>query len=434
MELSRIFGRIYIPELENNWIEGVWLCRDEKSIYLEVPSIYFHNKNWEIILGEFNGIDRITFLNCFSGGSSGGAGGRIQRINVSYLIEGIHVKSSSELNFSKISFKSESLNNWIIEKKGIDEINSNLFQIPKSKEILNVKIDDFVIKINIFYSISYSYENLLANKECEISIEWEKEISISKIFEKVNHLKKLILFLTHKKSEFKNYFISKKDNEYFELKKPIRHINDNRFSKSINISYEDIDNSFSNIIKQWFEKEKLFPIVDLVLEKCFNSEMSVNGQFLNLCSALEIFQRNFGEEIKDNKNNYKEKVLQLIENEDENFKMWFIEKSQHWNNPTLKERIIQYKDELSKLINEVFYMPVDEFVKITINTRNDIVHKSNKKIFEGVDLFLASLILEYLLKLLILKQFGIDVNRAPFPLFENAKKNLDSLAQLNRNR
>lgn len=51
----------------------------------------YEDRKWNIILGEFIGIDQITFVNCYTSGDyASGAGGAYQNIHVSYLIKDFH--------------------------------------------------------------------------------------------------------------------------------------------------------------------------------------------------------------------------------------------------------------------------------------------------------------------------------------------------------
>src|SRR5687767_1193503 len=119
MEKDRIFGRIFLPETPEKEIEA-WLIISEKQILLEASIDASRIEHWPLILGKFNGLDRVTFVNCYaSGGISVGAGGSFRRIRVSYCIKMLHVNSPSELNFSGVTLISPALSNWTQEREGI---------------------------------------------------------------------------------------------------------------------------------------------------------------------------------------------------------------------------------------------------------------------------------------------------------------------------
>ena len=295
MKSERIFGKIFLPESPDIQTNSVWLNISATSIYIEVPIDTFTNKNWHIILGEFNGIDKITFVNCHSGGGSEGAGGTYQRMIITYLIKGIHAFSQNDLSFKKIVLTSPVLTKWIIENDGgIEDLNSNSFKIPEEKEILKVKIENISIVIRIGHSKLYSYDTLQVNKVCSISLESSSIVDISIFSTMMTHLKKLFLFITHKNPEFNEYLLYNNTNRSYQLINTNKSLRDDRFTQGIDVSYFDIKNTFAEIIKKWFELKKLHSIIDLTLEKCYNTEMSMQGFFLNICMSIEIFQNNFG--------------------------------------------------------------------------------------------------------------------------------------------
>ncbi len=435
MQKERIYGTIFLPESPDNRIAGVWLNISATSIYIEVPLNTFKNESWQIILGEFNGIDEITFVNCHSGGGSSGAGGTFQRIIISYLIKGLHAFSQSDLSFNKIVLTSPVLTKWIIEKDGIEAIDNNTYKIPEEKEITKVEIENINIVIRLGHSTSYSSDTLQINKVCSISLESSSLVDISIFSGMMTHLKKLILFITHKNPEFKEYFLFKDKNSDYQLINTNESLRDDRFTQGIQVRYSNVKNSFAEIIKKWFELKKLHSVIDLSLEKCYNTEMSMQGFFLSVCMSIEIFQNNFGKKTSDILDREiclnKEKISESIQ--DENLAIWFKEKSQYWNNPTFKDRFMQFKDEVEKLINGVFNLSAEEFIDKIKEARNDIVHRGTyKKQFTGSELFLAAKIIEFVLRLEMMKLIGIDTMEKPNSLFDNAKNNIDVLVRINK--
>ena len=82
----------------------------------------------------------------------------------------------------------------------------------------------------------------------------------------------------------------------------------------------------------------------------------------------------------------KEEIIKSIQ--DEKLIKWFKEKSQYWNNPSFKDRFMQFKENVEKMINGVFNLSAEEFIDKVKEARNDIVHRGTfKKQFTGTELF-----------------------------------------------
>lgn len=136
MDKERFFGTIFFPDSPEEKINGVWLIIKDNSIILETPLNSYSTKKWDIILGEFTGIDKITFVNCYPGASSLGAGGHHLDIDVSYLIKDFHAFNSNDLLFKKIVLTSPVLEKWIIEKETIQSSSDfRTFNFPEKRKL-----------------------------------------------------------------------------------------------------------------------------------------------------------------------------------------------------------------------------------------------------------------------------------------------------------
>lgn len=433
-EQNKIFGTIYLPDKPNDKIVGVWLTITSNSILIETPHDTLRNENWPILLGEFNGIDQITFVNCYSGGGSSGAGGTFKRIYVSYLIEGTHISESNELKFNKIIMNSPALNNWITDKSGIKDLEDGKYQIPEKKEILNVDIDNVNISIYLSHSITSSYKELQVSQECRIMIKSDDLVILESFSKIMGHLKKLILFLTNKNPEFEKYSLYK-DGEEYGLINTNDSLKEDRFTQNIHISYLEIKSSLKAIVSFWFKHEKLYPVIDLVLEKCYNTQMSPQGFFLNICVAVETFHRTYGlnnkKEIEISSPQNKQEIISLISN-NEPLLSWFKEKSKEWEKPTLLERLNDFKETIGYIMGSSFAFDADELINRTKQTRNDMAHTGEyKKRFNRIELLLVAKVIEFTIKLEILKLIGVNIEKRPASLLENAKQNISILAKLN---
>lgn len=435
MEINRIFGRIFLPETPGKEIEA-WLTISEKQILLEASITASRIEQWPLILGKFNGIDRITFVNCHaSDGVSVGAGGSYRRIRVSYCIKMLHVNDPSELKFSKVTLLAPALSAWIHEKEWIEEVKDNLYKIPDHEEVLNVELDNVTVIVNNSHSIRHSDRELHIKKVCTVLLQSKCPIDINDFANIWRHLKKMILFLTNKNPEFDKIFLYTDDNNEFELINVKDEIKDDRFSQSIDISFHHVSGSFKTVVSNWFGQKKLQAIIDLVLEKSLNTQLSAQGFFLNVCVALETFNDHFLEIDMEEANARfakREEIIKLIQNED--LCQWFKEHSANWKNPTLRERLSTYRTTIEFIMGKVFEgkFETDTFIGSIVKTRNNIAHTGEYlKRFTYYELFLASKIIEYTIRLEILNLLGVGINGGNRSLLKEAQNNLETLAYLN---
>lgn len=432
---NRRFGRIFFPENPTEQFDA-WLTTRETEIFIEATIDSPRTEQWPLILGVFNGLDKVTFVNCFaSGGMAVGAGGAYTKIRSSYYISGLHALTSSELVFNKVTLLSPALAEWIIEKRPIKELDDKTYQVPEYEEIVNINVDAFNVKIHSGHFTRFNLQELNVKKVCTVIIESDVLRKIDEFASIWRDLKKLILFLTNKNPEFGDIYLRKGDDEYdlINVKDVIR---DDKFSQAITISFHHVRDCVQEIVKKWFAHEKLRSVADLVLEKSINTQMSSQGFFLNVCVALETFYDNFLEIDKEGiarriKNRKAiEKVI-----EDDELRNWFKEESSYWKNPTLRERLYGYREVIEFIMGTTFNGKYDTetFIANIVKTRNDMAHSGEYlKRFNSYELFLVGKTIEYTIRLEILRLIGVDVKNTHRPLINEARRNISNLAYLNQ--
>lgn len=432
---KRIFGRIFTPEEKENKIHA-WLMLSETGVVLEASIVAERSEYWPILLGEFNGMDSVTFLNCrAAGGVFVGAGGPIRTIRVATCISGGHFYQQSDLLFRSATLISPALAEWIVWDKMIERIGEGKYQIPDHQQVVNTNIGPFNLAIHNSHSIRSSDKELNVKRVCSVTIEAIEPISLDSFIQSWRHLKKLILFLTHKNPEFAKIFLYTESHNEFEYLQAKQTIRDDRFSISIDLTYHDISDCLNSIISNWFNNKKLNVVIDLALEKLMNTEMSTQGFFLNVCIALETFHSEF---ISNDEMSIKERlkkresIAMLIQ--DQNLAAWFKKESSYWKNPSLKERLFAFKDLITVIKGNVFKAyDVDTFISKVVKTRNDIAHSGEYlKQFTYIELFIAAKVIEFTLRIKIMKEIGINVhNDGKYSLLNDARDSITVLARMN---
>lgn len=411
MTNKRLFGQLFIPRSNKPAYSGVWLNIAENEIYIEAELGCLCDKNWEILNGVFNGMDKVTLVNCYSDGGSQGRGGTWRKIRVSYLIKSTHYNTVDDLKFNKIVLSNPSLNNWVDSPNNFNLTDNWNLVVPKKEIITEFHVEDFSIKIFFDYARTSDFKSMSFERKCFIEIISIKPKHVSDFSEITTNLKRLILFVTNKNPEYDRHFLFNKKNEDFELVNTKNNLTDKRFSSNIEFMYHDLKDNFQTLCTNWFSNKKLDAIVDLSLEKHLNVNLSHQGYFLNMCVAIESYHANFSLKSKSPEMNIKLKnrksISELIEDVD--LKKWFNEQSTFWKNPTLFERLTSYENSISKIIENNINCSTTEFIKKVKSTRNDIAHKGEyDNHLTHFELFLFGKVLELILRTEILKSLGID--------------------------
>jgi hypothetical protein len=312
MQNQRLFGQIFSPENPDEKITGVWLNIEKEKIFIEATFDHFGDKNWKILLGEFNGLDKVTFLNVHTGGGISGYGGSWRKLHISTIIKGEHFYSEADLIFKKITLNSPAMTNWIRLCEGIEIIESNLFKIPENKEVFSIDFNDVNISVNIGHLKESSSSNLSVEKACFWEIKAKDLTNLSTLSEITRKIKRWILFVTNKNPEFSTYTLFDDNGESFELVNTLKNLNENRFSQNLALNFYDVKSSIGKMLSSWLEKEKLESIVELIQEKEYNIELSFQSYFLNMCVAIENLDFIFGNESLNDKIGFRKQDRQNI--------------------------------------------------------------------------------------------------------------------------
>lgn len=434
MDKERVFGQVFFPDTPDQIQKGIWLNITSDSIYLEVPLNSFGDQYWEVILGEFNGMDKVTFVNSRTGGGSSGAGGSWRKIHVSYLIKGVHFKSKKELEFTSLTLISPALTNWVIEKEGIERIKEGSFTAPDDKEIFSVSLENFEVSTILRYNRSFSQDELSIFKEVLLFIKSDSAVDIDEYSNLMRKIKRWILFVTNKDPEFSKYYLVSDRSSDLELINTLDNLKENRFTQNISFSYRKLRDSIETVFKNWIENEKLETIIDLLQEKQYNTDMSFQSYFLNMCVAIESFHSIFGDEssnqkIADRKND-RQKIADYIGDAD--LKSRFLNESQNWDKSRYRERLRTFKPTFETIMGTSFSFKPKELINKIVNTRNALAHTGTyREYLSHIELLLIGKVLEFTIKHEILNLLDFKSENES-DVLEEAATHVKVLANLNK--
>lgn len=429
MIMEKKFGILEFVGEESRMIKNVWLIITESEIILETPH-EFKLDQWDIILGQFVGLSKVTFIHCFVGGGSGGSGSSFRKIHVSWMIKNIHIARIEEVVFNTISLTSPALNQWINTSYSLDYSNDyKNVSIPEPLTILKYTNENFDLEIKQYFSSSYSRKQVILNRETGITIKFNKAEELKFIIGQVNYLRDLILFLTEQDPQFE---LESLDN-FYELIILRPNLNSINLRTGVSLNYGDLEDHLPSIIAYWFEKGKLKPIIELILEKYYNQALIIPRFFLNVSVALESFHSNFIAkkiELSDSLPMInRDKILKHLINDQELYD-WFRQETSYWKNPNLVDRLFAVQDLIAQIIGDSFQYDVKSFIRKVKNTRNKLAHQgiydSEFKTF--VELLMATKTIELTVRLLILKNMGVNIQDEDQPLICLANNTINYIA------
>ncbi|MEH0156454.1 HEPN domain-containing protein [Limibacter armeniacum] len=432
-EESRFFGKLILGD--NKVVDGVWLYITDDVIYLEVPLKVLIDDRIPLIKGAFNNFGNVSFFNCYLGGGETGVGGGYRRIIVGYMLKGGIYNSLSDLRFNLLQFESQTLVSWINDYDTLfpfDDTNVSV-EFPKQKNILNVEYQGFAISITIGRDSKSSPHRYVSNKKCFISIRTNEAVHLDDFLDLKLKIENFILFVTNKDPHFSKCVLIEEQRSYVELINVSGNVKENKLPHNIRLSYIDIESDFKTVFYNWVSNDEVRTVIDLILEKCYNTELSPQGFFLNMCVAIECYHDKFikndtSEDIAERLEK-REMISQLIDNEE--LRSWFRQKSNFWTRPDMRDKLMAFEQVFKVIHGEVFPYTTKKLIDKILKTRNTMAHDGAfDKYLSRIELVILGKVLEYTLKVELLKLLGINKNVVD-SLIEESRNNVESLAKWN---
>ena len=443
-------GSIYlIEDGVPKFFEYAWLHTETDRSYIEVVSRTFENANWDLILGEFNDPDyrQITFVDCrTSGGYSSSPSGFKYTIWFDYGITGTHILSPEELSFKEACIYIPTLTKWLHHQEFVNQIKfdyeNSKVDVPETQEVCKVKTDQGEISVSVTYPFTHGDEMFEIEKASIVNFKFDNLTPVKDILAQLSKFKKLVLFITNTAPDPSTISFKLEQNEkeqrypiWGQLLGPSKELDESKFSVTPKLYFNEMRHQFDIVIKNWFEKEELMVVSDLILEKRYNVEMTWKSYFLNLCVALESFTdivkpKNNFPELKDRVKKRKE-ISNLIE--DEELKQWFKENTAYLKKPWAKDKILLYKDTIEYLMSNVFKENSEELITKIKKTRDLIAHTGKyDKEFSPLELLLAGKILEFTIRSEIIQIMFSKPDKIKKKFLLYGKNRIETIARLNK--
>lgn len=436
------FGKIFYPDPDKDVIQGANLYSNDMGIFIEfdIPRIQIPNKP-QIILGEFTGHGPITCLENEIFGFESGQGGNRCKYKVGYLFTGMLFPRVEDIKFNLAVFHVNSLVEWFnIKTIKTQFLETNIEFGPD--QIIDLKIQGFD---KAYFKFTFSYNSkrysVTVSEQVTFILTTLVAENLDYFFNIVIKLKKLFSFLSNTRFEIDDISLyCKPKNLPSELQpdsllkvmlyEQRQSISPCPTSEFLNIKYLDVKEYFPNLLMHWLSLSQDNIVIDLLMEKAYNQELSYKTYFLNVCFALEVYHNNYINDQRLSKEEFKKIKDYLKETiKDLNVKVWIGNKLKLGNQPSFRDRLSYFKNDLS----EIYYSDLEILFNKIIYTRNSFVHPSIKSqyiVTDEFELYIISITLETVIKGAILKDLGIEPENIT-RIYNEAKRHIDIIVKRN---
>jgi len=414
-----IKGYWFLPHEPDNRVAGTLYFFPNEKMVLELigsfydPRTYIEawansdDKSKEIIWGESSDAKCITLLNCNAYGSLNfGCSFPMQKFNIEYCFQGIHLSNWADKVFNKITIKMPCLTKWVnhycvnysIPFKNDRMHGFNLsFDRDNSNEIsvqLNNDLD-----LELEYTCSppgkSHEEQLIIEQSYVLNIISKNKQSFWELLKQASKFKSFLTLGTLNTIDYQLIQFYSPD-EFQELKngKKIFHptylyfnqydiIQSSTSSKDFLFTHNLIESSFENVIRKWFSFDnQMDPILKHLIESLKRKGIFNTGDFLIVVQALEGYATRFRPNIPK-----KNKHIKLIEQ-------------------------LEYLRDEFLYVQLIKNTPID--LDTVVNSRHYYSHFFNKKqnthVAEGLELFKLTQNLKVILICCVLSETGFDQN------------------------
>ena len=414
-----IKGYWFLPHEPDNRVAGTLYFFPNKKMVLELigsfhdPHAYMaalangNNKCKEVIWGESSDAKRITLLNCNAYGSLNfSCSFPMQKFNVQYCFQGIHLRNWADEIFNKITVKMPYLTKWVnhycvhysipFKNDRMNGFKLN-FDLDNRNKIL-VQLNDS-LDLELEYSCSPPgtphEEQLIIEQSYLVNIISKSTQSFGALLTQASKFKSFLTLATLNTIGYQIIEFYSLD-EFQELKNgekifnPINlyfnqfaNVQSNTSTKGFLFTHNLIENSFPNVIRKWFSFDiQMAPILKHLIESIKEKDIFDAGDFLIVVQALEGYATRFRPNI-----------------------------------PKKGKRIILI-EQLEYLRNEFIYVPLIKNTSldltIVVNSRHYYSHFFNKKpnahVADGIELFKLTQSLKLILICCVLNETGFDQN------------------------
>lgn len=306
--------------------------------------------------------------------------------------------------------------------KNISYLNYNLLIDYKSPESIHFKISDTLngkINFNLTAPLNRNILKATIHQTAELEIESQIKKPFFQILDDLMYFQNFLTLGTFETAyPFSiKLFVEENEEENYEIVlvyKPnfVFSVDEKRHHREFLFSYQDLENNFEEVICKWFQlKNKIEPVVFLLLDTFHNKDKFTENRFLNIVQALETYHRRFKKNEVRSKQEHKKMIENIIESVDNSNKTWLKEKLNFSNEPTLHNRLLELLNSFSIETIDKIISDKDQFIRDTKNSRNYYTHYDqslDKKALKSSKLYTLTEKLKIVLISVILIETGFS--------------------------
>lgn len=442
-DVFEVDGYWYLPGREvKDWVAGTLFYSPEKIELRLFGYIDINNEN-QTIFGFSSSGEYFSLFSCLQQKlKSSYPGFKVQKINVSILCVGDRNLENLEDNIFYVGkFSTNFMNEFMdtkvlrksclsltkrgdtlcayndIEEKKI-KISLNGINIKESHQIVSKSdLGDVSYFVNRFY-----YMETINEKAADYKFYLNNIHTISKLLSLLMgewlHIREFSLFA----ERIPDHPTAREHYRFFFKQVGEASLNRKR-RENIQVTRSKIVDQYENIFNQWFNKsEKLGIVVDSHLSN-MQLPTFLHTQFLNSIRNLEVYYRNFMEEVSNlppEIEDDKKKLLDLIADFEGESKKYFESRINYVGEIPLRKKIEKIIEQLPNDIAESLIITEGKslkkskkkFVASLVDTRNYYTHRDKKEKYENLivdirELFYFVEKLKCITEILVFKELGL---------------------------
>lgn len=427
-------GRWKLPKSEI-WINGTLSFDPISGAQLELFGSFnkhiFDRASKEVIQGETTAGEITLIDNQYGTTKTVHNGVIIAVYEPNFVIVGQHFESLEDIKFRQVIFRMHNLFQWL-DRTGID----NDFNYSTNEYSIKYhKVNDILFNLNehcngnisIDSPVNFIDDNtkIEIKEQAYVTLNYTNKCDFNKILTDIHYIIGFITFITFEQSypisiTFKDEDFVEKNNNIEDLKfikcsyKHSHYCTSHKLRRKHEhlVKYDDIQDSFPNILKNWYTKYKeLEPVFILMLYSFKDKYRFSTEKFMDIVRALETFHCRTENNSKISKIDYKLKVKSILDSVDSSEHDFLNEILCFANEPRLRDRL----NELLKKYDNSFLSTqiddIDKFVQNTVRSRNYYTHYGKSlenKALKGKELFNLNQVLMGLLFSSILTYLELD--------------------------
>ena len=391
-------GYFWLPDSPDVKVPGTLRIEDGGKIELETMGLLDEStpgqskdRNIGQIIDDIEDEGKVSLEGQFYKNKAWASGGSITRslIHIKTAFCGWAFDENDKAKFNFIEFSVEGMDEWVnMSEIKVDTLSKtkNISYTPQEDvEIYDSDIFTISIARRYIFGSPSRYEAKIAEK-VYFRLTMKEEAPLKDFTDIIYYIVNLLCFATGKvvTLDFVQGFSSLAEEVYegtynpisikiFYQSLPFSNKKPNIYPHRMLLPYSLIQNRLQHVIDKWIEAYTLFgPALDLYFSATGGGHRYIDGRFLTMVQAIEVFHRRTSDETLMEESEYQDLVDKILAGCPENRKNWLKEKLTYGNELTLRQRIKDIFSPLKQWIGEKSM--TKQLIGDIVSTRNYLTH------------------------------------------------------------